>query len=213
MLATGGGDAAGGDPGPGGKWDRAREGDGRTIRLWDPVSGREIRVADRAHVGSVHAAWPSAPTARGSPSAGADRMVRLWDPDSGRTPGDLRGALRRRLRAGLQPGRLAARLGRIRRDHPDLGRRYGSDGADTVGSHQLGARPGLHARWGSSGLGRCRPDGPDLGPRAGAGGGSCCTGRSTPRSRRRLQPGRRPARRRLGRRFGCCVWERPGGCD
>ena len=80
QLATGGGDPPEVIQEPKGKFPPA-EGDGRTIRLWDPASGREIR-AFRGHVGSVHSLAFN-PDGSRLASAGADRTVRIWDPASG----------------------------------------------------------------------------------------------------------------------------------
>jgi WD40 repeat protein/tRNA A-37 threonylcarbamoyl transferase component Bud32 len=88
MLATGGGDPPKVIQVPEGKWLRP-DGEGRTIRLWDPSTGREVRSLE-GHVGSVHA-LAFDPGGERLASAGADRIIRLWDPDSGRVASTLEG--------------------------------------------------------------------------------------------------------------------------
>jgi WD40 repeat protein len=81
MLATGGGDPPEVIQVPKGK-TLPPDGDGRTIRLWDPTTGQEIRSLP-GHVGSVHA-LAFDPSGNRLASAGADRVIRIWDPKSGR---------------------------------------------------------------------------------------------------------------------------------
>jgi WD40 repeat protein len=88
MLATGGGDPPHVIQVPEGKVIRSDE-DGRTIRLWDASTGREVRSM-RGHVGPVHT-LAFDPEGKRLASAGADRMIRIWDPDSGRVLTGLAG--------------------------------------------------------------------------------------------------------------------------
>jgi WD40 repeat protein len=88
MLATGGGDPPAVIQLPKGKWFRP-ETDGRSIRLWDPATGREVRSL-HGHVGAVHA-LAFHPEGNRLASAGADGVIRLWDPDSGRLLARLEG--------------------------------------------------------------------------------------------------------------------------
>ena len=156
-----------GDPGPAGKMGRAR-GDGRTIRLWDPATGREIRSL-RGHVGSVHAL---AFNPRGRPA----RLGRGRPDDPHLGPGLGRVVLTLEGHSGAvfalafsPDGSQLASAG-FDRDHPDLGRRLGPDDPDPGGAHQLGARPGVQPGRVAAGLGGRRPDGAALGPRPRAGG-------------------------------------------
>ena len=56
--------------------------DDKTVRLWEPESGREIRSLN-AHTGWVRAcAW--SPDGQRLASASSDKTVRLWDPETGR---------------------------------------------------------------------------------------------------------------------------------
>jgi eukaryotic-like serine/threonine-protein kinase len=76
LLATGGGNPPEVVQVPAGKMVPP-ESDGRTIRLWDPAAGRELRALE-GHHGSIHAlAWSA--DAGLLVSAGADRVVRIWD--------------------------------------------------------------------------------------------------------------------------------------
>ncbi len=88
MLATGGGEPLKVIQVPKGKW-HPPEGDGRTIRLWEPATGRELRSLC-GHVGSVYALAFS-PEGTRLASAGFDRVIRIWDPDSGRVLATLEG--------------------------------------------------------------------------------------------------------------------------
>jgi WD40 repeat protein/serine/threonine protein kinase len=88
MLATGGGDPVEVIQFPRGKGDRP-ESDDRTIRLWDPTTGQEIRSL-RKHVGSVHSLAFN-PDGTRLASAGSDRVIRIWDPHSGRVLANLEG--------------------------------------------------------------------------------------------------------------------------
>jgi WD40 repeat protein len=80
LMATGGGDPPEVVQGPIDKQPRPQSA-GRTIRLWDPTTGREIR-AMIGHIGSVHA-LAFRPDGARLASAGADQIVRLWDPATG----------------------------------------------------------------------------------------------------------------------------------
>ena len=88
MVATGGGDPPEVVEMPDGKWVRPNS-DDRSIRLWDPTTGREIRVL-RGHIGPVHALAFDAEGKR-LVSAGADRLIRIWDPDTGRLMASFEG--------------------------------------------------------------------------------------------------------------------------
>ncbi len=88
MLATGGGDPPEVVQGPAEKMPRT-SGDGRTIRIWDPATGREIRAL-QGHVGSIHSVAFSHDGTRLA-SAGADGNVRIWDPVSGDLLSELKG--------------------------------------------------------------------------------------------------------------------------
>ncbi len=80
MLATGGGDLPEVVQAPTEKVPRASS-DGRTIRIWNPATGREIRSL-QGHIGSIHAI-AFGPDGTRLVSAGADGNVRIWDPGSG----------------------------------------------------------------------------------------------------------------------------------
>ena len=112
MLATGGGDPPVVVQKPLGKLPAA-EGEGRTIRLWDPVTGHEIHSL-HGHVGSVHALSFSPDDARLA-SAGADQIVRLWDPTKGNVLSMLKG-IRPVFAVAFSPdGRRLASAARIAR--------------------------------------------------------------------------------------------------
>src|SRR5262249_25052296 len=79
---------------PDGKW-LAAGGWHRRIRLWDPVTGKEVRIIDGPKPGVGALAF----SANGKLLAGAglDRGLYLWDPETGqdmgrleRFPGDLK---------------------------------------------------------------------------------------------------------------------------
>jgi len=80
MLATGGGDSPHIVQEPMGKFPAA-EGEGRTIRLWDPATSTTTREL-HGHVGSIHALAFSPDGARLA-SAGADQHVRIWNVATG----------------------------------------------------------------------------------------------------------------------------------
>jgi len=80
MLATGGGESPHIVQEPMGKFPAA-EGEGRTIRLWDPATGTNAREL-HGHIGSIHALAFSPDGARLA-SAGADQHVRIWNVATG----------------------------------------------------------------------------------------------------------------------------------
>ena len=88
MLATGGGDCPHIIQEPKGKVPPA-DGDGRTIRLWDPIAGTTIRSL-RGHIGSIHGLAFS-PDGTRLASAGADQCVRIWNVATGEVSFLLRG--------------------------------------------------------------------------------------------------------------------------
>jgi WD40 repeat protein len=82
MLATGGGDAPAVVQEPKGKFPPAL-GPGRSIRLWNPVTGREVRTLE-GHIGSIHG-LSFHPDGTRLASAGADGSVRIWNIATGET--------------------------------------------------------------------------------------------------------------------------------
>jgi WD40 repeat protein len=80
MLATGGGKPPEVIQVPDGKW-MSPEDEGRTLRLWDPATGRQVGAL-RGHIGSIHALAFN-PEGNRLASAGVDAMIRIWYPDSG----------------------------------------------------------------------------------------------------------------------------------
>jgi eukaryotic-like serine/threonine-protein kinase len=80
LLATGGGNPPEIIQVPAGK-SVPPESDARTIRLWDPATGKEVRAL-RGHVGSIYALAFS-PDGTTLATAGADRDVRIWDVATG----------------------------------------------------------------------------------------------------------------------------------
>jgi eukaryotic-like serine/threonine-protein kinase len=88
ILATGGGAPPKVVQAPEGKFPAA-ENDGRMVRLWNAVDGREIRSLS-GHTGSIHSLAFSADGTRLA-SAGADAIVRIWDVASGQLNTTLAG--------------------------------------------------------------------------------------------------------------------------
>jgi len=75
----------------------------KTIRLWDPASGAEVRaIASHAH------AVAFSPDGKLIASADYDRTVHLWDPATGKEVAELNGHKAAVSRRGLFAGRQDA---------------------------------------------------------------------------------------------------------
>jgi WD40 repeat protein len=88
LIATGGGDPPAPVQAPLEKVPRS-DSEERTIRLWDPATGREVRALT-GHIGPVHA-LAFHPDGNRLASAGADRTIRIWDSAAGNLPSILEG--------------------------------------------------------------------------------------------------------------------------
>ena len=86
----------------------------RTIRLWNPADGREIRTLD-GHVGSIHALAFS-PDGAPLRVRRCRRIVRIWDPATGELLLHAQGPFECRLRHCVQPGWHATGFRRRRPD-------------------------------------------------------------------------------------------------
>ncbi len=99
----------------------ATGGDDKLVKFWDPAEGKELRKGE-GHGGA--GLLPGLPARRRRARLGLgrqdhpplERRRRQGGPEARRPP-------RRRLRPGLQPRRQEDRLGRLRREPADLGRR------------------------------------------------------------------------------------------
>ena len=155
---------------------------GRTVRLWDAATGREL-LALKGHTEGVYERGLQ--PRRHAHRLGRRRMstVRLWDAATGRGAPRPQGPHRRGRQRGLQPRRDADRLGRLRIEHgAALGRRHGPGAPRPQGPHRRRHQRGLQPRRDAHRLGRRGRDGAALGRRRRA-GSSCAlkghTGRVT----------------------------------
>ena len=168
---------AGSDPGPGGEMGQAR---GR--RPHHPALGpghgpRDSFAARPRRLGPCAGLQPGRGT--GSPRPGPTGSSASGTPTRADVLATLEGHTGAVFALAYQPRRFAARIGRFRSGHPDLGRGLGPNRSGRWRGIPTGCSAWRSARTASGWPPRRRPDGAALGPGARAGGARPCAARAT----------------------------------